>query len=101
MPPKAPVREFLLPKVSALVDETVARGIPRDVAVAVLIDIVTSPAFDTALPDPRDDDPAKPGWDRGPDSPVLIAGSPVAPTAPDAQDEADFVKPQGWAQSTM
>ena len=39
----SPARDFLLPRLSALVDEAVAHGFARDVAVAVLIDLVTSP----------------------------------------------------------
>lgn len=102
MPQTTPARAFLLPRLSALVNEAAAHGFPRDVAVAVLIDIVTSPAFDTAMPDPRDDDPAAPNWDRGPDSPILVGGSsPAGPTPPGARDEDDFVKPQGWFQSTV
>jgi hypothetical protein len=102
MPQTAPARDFLLPRVSALLAEAVAHGIARDVAVAVLIDIVTSPGFDTALPDPRDDDPTAPVWDHRAEGPVLVGGtSPRGPLPIGAQDEADFVKPQGWFQSTI
>ena len=41
----SPARDFLLPRLTALVDEAVASGIAGDVAVAVLIDLVTSPGF--------------------------------------------------------
>jgi hypothetical protein len=55
MATEAPARGFLLPRLTALVNEAEASGIPRDVAVAVLIDLVTSPGFDTAEPDPHAD----------------------------------------------
>ncbi|MDR3533427.1 MAG: hypothetical protein P4L90_23075 [Rhodopila sp.] len=94
MTSNAPAHDFLLPRLTALVDEAVANGIAREVAVAVLIDLVTSPRFDTAAPDPRDDSAPHPLWDRGPDSVVLVSGmSPKGPPALDAQDEADFIKP--------
>ena len=97
MASNSPAHDFLLPRLQAMVNEAVATGIPRDVAVAVLIDLVTSPRFDTALPDPRQDDAPPVHWDRGPDSVVLVNGiSPTGPTPADARDEADFVKPIGW-----
>jgi hypothetical protein len=93
----APARDFLLPRLTALLDETVARGIAREVAVAVMIDLVTSPQFDTAAPDPTADSAPHPVWDRGPDSVVLVNGvSPLGPHNPAAQDEADFIKPIPW-----
>jgi hypothetical protein len=93
----SPARDFLLPRLTALIDQTVARGIARDVAVAVLIDLVTSPEFDTAAPDPADDSAPHPGWDRGPGSVVLVNGvSPQGPHDPAQQDEADFIRPIPW-----
>jgi hypothetical protein len=93
----APARDFLLPRLTALLDEAVGRGIAREVAVAVLIDLVTSPKFDTAAPDPKDDSAPHPLWDRGPDSVVLVNGaSPQGPHDPAKQDEADFIKPIPW-----
>jgi hypothetical protein len=92
----SPARDFLLPRLSALVDEAVAQGFARDVAVAVLIDLVTSPRFDTAVPDPADDSAAHQIWERGPDSVVLIGGTNIGgPLRPDAQDEADFLRSPG------
>ncbi len=94
----SPARDFLLPRLSALVDAAVAQGFARDVAVAVLIDLVTSPGFDTAAPDPTDDSAPHPIWNRDADSVVLVDNMIAqGPTAPDARDEADFVKPIGWA----
>jgi hypothetical protein len=49
--------DYLLPRVAALLDDAVAHDIPRDVAVAVLIDLITSSTFDTAAPDPVEDSP--------------------------------------------
>jgi|SRR5471032_3270289 hypothetical protein len=92
----SPARDFLLPRLSGLVDEAVLQGFAREVAVAVLIDLVTSPNFDTAVPDPMDDSASQPLWERGPDSVVLVGGSSInGPTRPDAQDEADFLRPPG------
>ena len=52
-----PARDYLLPRLNALLADAAAHGFERDVAVAVVIDIVTGPGFnDTAL-DPRADDP--------------------------------------------
>lgn len=90
-----PAHEFLLPRLSALVNEAEASGIARDVAVAVLIDLVTSPGFDTAAPDPKADSEPRTLWHRGPDSVVLVAGVANKPLPVDARDEADFVKPFG------
>jgi hypothetical protein len=94
----SPAHDFLLPRLTALVDEAEAEGIARDVAVAVLIDLVTSPGFDTAAPDPKTDSEPHPVWQRGPDSVVLVAGTANEPLPVDARDEADFVKPFGWFQ---
>jgi hypothetical protein len=89
-------RDFLLPRLTALVDDAAANGIARDVAVAVLIDLITSPRFDTAAPSPRADSEPHPDYQRGPDSMVLVNGVVSAGSLPiDAQDEADFVKPIG------
>ena len=97
MTSNAPAHDFLLPRLTALVDEAVAHGITRDVAIAVLIDLVTSPGFDTAAPDPHDDSAPHPLWDRGPDSVVLVNGvSPKGPPDPAAQDDADFIRPIPW-----
>jgi hypothetical protein len=94
----SPARDFLLPRLTALVDGAMAAGIAREVAVAVLIDLVTSPAFDTAGPDPAADSEPRALWDRGENSMVLIAGLPDPPRPIDARDEADFVKPFGWLE---
>jgi hypothetical protein len=90
----SPAQDFLLPRLTALVDDAVTQGIAREVAVAVLIDLVTSPRFDTAAPSPTDDSATHPLWNRGPDSRVLVGGVSLdGPPALDARDEADFVKP--------
>jgi len=93
-----PAHDFLLPRLAALVDEAVAAGIQRDVAVAVLIDLITSSRFDTAAPDATADADPRPGWERRPDDPVLVAGQNPAALPIDAQDEADFVRPFNWAR---
>lgn len=50
-----PAQDFLLPRLRALLQEAEARGIARDVAVAVLSDLITGPDFNTAQPDPLGD----------------------------------------------
>jgi hypothetical protein len=90
----SPIHDFLLPRLTALLDETVATGTTREIAVAVMIDLITSPRFDTAAPDPDADSAPHADWQRGPDSPLLVGGViPVAPLTIGAQDEADFVRP--------
>ena len=42
----APLHDWLLPRIEALLHEAEAAGYARDVVVAVLIDLVTSPPFD-------------------------------------------------------
>jgi hypothetical protein len=92
----SPARDFRLPHRTALIDDAVAAGYAREVAVAVLIDLITSPRFDTAVPDRTADADPLPGWECRPDDPVLIVGrSPQAPPI-GAQDEADFVRPFNW-----
>jgi hypothetical protein len=96
MTSNSPVHDFLLPRLTALVNETVATGITREVVVAVLIDLVTSPSFDNAAPDPRTDSEPHPNYERGLAPLVLVHGTVPAGTLPiGAQDEADFVKPIG------
>ena len=91
----SPAHDFLLPRLAAIVDEAVGAGIPKDVAVAVLIDLVTSPEFDTAAPDPKADSDPHPDYQRQPGM-VLVHGMvPIGPLPIDAQDEADFVRPFG------
>ncbi|HEY4043830.1 MAG TPA: hypothetical protein VGM32_18555 [Rhodopila sp.] len=94
----SPARDFLLPRLTALVDEAVASGIAGDVAVAVLIDLVTSPRFDTAAPDPTADSEPNNLWQRGPNSVVLLAGNPLSPRPVGASDQADFVERFGWME---
>ncbi len=50
-----PAHDFLLPRLTALLADAEQGGIARDVAVAVLIDIVTGNGFNLAVPDPKDD----------------------------------------------
>lgn len=89
----SPVRDFLLPRLTALVNETTATGVSRDVAVAVLIDLVTSPRFDTAAPDPKADSAPHPDYQRTKGM-VLVHGMvPIGALPIDAKDEADFIKP--------
>lgn len=92
----SPARTFLLPRLAALLQSAVDAGFQRDVAVAVMIDLVTSPLFDTAAPDPLADSAPSPGWDRGSAAEPIIGGRPLVPPAIGAQDEADFVKPLNW-----
>ncbi len=94
-----PMHDFLLPRITALVDEAVAQGFARDIVVAVIIDIITAPRFDAAAPSPTDDSAPHPDYQRSPDV-VLVEGSSVSPPpAIGAQDEADFVRPLNWFSS--
>ena len=52
MPSNTPLHDFTRPRVIALLNDACGLGFPRDAVVAVLIDIVTAPDFDTAAPDP-------------------------------------------------
>nr|WP_294521683.1 hypothetical protein [uncultured Rhodopila sp.] len=95
----SPIHDFVLPRLTVLVDDTVAAGATREVAVAVIIDLITSSRFDTAAPDPAADSAPHDVWDRGPGSPVLLDGVfPIGGPAIGAQDEADFIKPFNPAQ---
>lgn len=44
---KTPAHDWMTTKLDALLAEAQAAGFSRDVAVAVLIDLVTSPDYDT------------------------------------------------------
>jgi hypothetical protein len=92
MPDQMPIHTFLLPRVAALVNEAVAQGMDRDAVVAVLIDIVTSPRFDTAAPDQQS--ALHPDWDRSHPVGVLVNDTTAAnvPTV-GVQAEDDFIAP--------
>ncbi len=103
MSSETPVHDFLLPHVTALVQQAMAEatpgGVAKDVVVAVLIDILTSPRFDTAATPPDADsaphDTIKPAADV-----VLVGGASVVPPHQiGSQDEADFIKPVDWFSS--
>nr|WP_294506168.1 hypothetical protein [uncultured Rhodopila sp.] len=90
----SPIHDFVLPRLAALVTDTVAAGATREVAVAVIIDLITSSRFDTAAPDPLADSAPHADWDRTADAPLMVGGViPVGAPAIGAQDEADFVRP--------
>jgi hypothetical protein len=92
---ESPAHDFLLPRLTTLLTEAVAAGFPREVAVAVLIDLVTSPQFDSAAPDPKADSEPHPDYQRQPGM-VLVHGMvPHGALSIDAQDEADLVRPFG------
>jgi hypothetical protein len=50
-----PAHDWFLPKLTALIAAAEAAGIARDVAVAVMSDIIDSPDFNTALPQEPDE----------------------------------------------
>lgn len=92
MSDQTPIQTFLLPRVTALVNEAVAQGMEQDAVVAVLIDIVTSPKFDTATPDQRSD--LHPDWDRSHPDVVLVTDKTVANVQTvGVQAEDDFIAP--------
>ncbi|MFL5255324.1 MAG: hypothetical protein ACJ8AI_21005 [Rhodopila sp.] len=96
MASETPIHDFLQPRLAALVDAIVAMGHPRDAAVASLIDIVTSPAFDTAAPDPTADVAPQPDYQPSPDV-VLVDGQNVsAQPAPGERDNMDFLRRIDW-----
>ncbi|HVZ10204.1 hypothetical protein [Rhodopila sp.] len=96
MASNTPIHDFLRPRINALVRDIVAQGHPRDAAVAVLIDIVTAPDFDTAAPDPLTDTAPHPDYQRSPDV-VLVNNQAVSPPhQPGQRDEDDFVRSIGW-----
>ncbi len=69
-----PAHDFLLPRLEALLGEAQAQGIARDVAVAVLTDLVTGADFNTALPDPDADSEPPPAKQAPPaDAALRIA----------------------------
>jgi hypothetical protein len=99
MTSSTPARDFLLPRLNALIADAGTLGIEREVAVAVLIDLVTAPDFDTAEPDPAFDAAPDPNYQPSPDAPMLINGvAVVGPPAIGAQDEADFIRPLRYDQ---
>lgn len=58
MTASTPARDFLLPRLNALLDDARGHGISRDVGVAVLIDLVTGPGFNDTPLDATEDAPA-------------------------------------------
>lgn len=88
-----PIHDYLRPRVTALVGEAIARGMAQDAVVAVLIDIVTSPGFDTAAPNPATDSDIRPDWERHPG--VVLVTDTVAANVPTigVQAEDDFIAP--------
>lgn len=99
MASEAPAHSFLLPRLTALVDEAVANGIARDVAVAVLIDLITAPPFNTSSIDPSANDAPQPDYDRSPDDPVLVGGVSVTPPRTIGQQgDADFTRNPTWRE---
>jgi hypothetical protein len=95
----SPAHDLLLPRLTALINDAVAAGFEREVAVAVLIDLITSPRFDSAAPDQTADADPRPGWEHGSNDPVLVDGcSPLAAPPIGAQDEADFLRPFNWSR---
>ena len=67
-----PAHDFLQPALVALLDEATAKGISREVAVAVLTDLVTGPAFNHATPDPTADSEPRPAQEPGPSDQALL-----------------------------
>ncbi len=68
-----PGHDFLLPRLTALINEAVAQGIGRDVAVAVLTDLITAPEFNNAAPDPMADSEPHPDKEPAAQDDVLMA----------------------------
>lgn len=95
MSSESPVRDFLMPRVTALVREAMATGAAPDVVVAVIIDIITSPRFNTAAPDPKADSEPHKDYDRSHDADVVLVNgtTPANVQTVGVQAEDDFIAP--------
>lgn len=94
-----PARSFLRPRLAALVDAAVAEGIAREVAVAVLIDLVTAPPFNVVAPDPTADSEPHPDYERSPGDPLVVGGRVLdGPPVIGAQSDADFTAHPTWRE---
>ncbi len=89
-----PVHDYLLPRLVELVRGAVAQGMARDVVAAVLIDLVTSPRFDTATADPAGDSAPHPDWDRSHPEIVMVTPDVAANVNTiGVHAEDDFIAP--------
>jgi hypothetical protein len=77
--------DWFRPKLTALVAEAAAAGIARDVAVAVITDLINSPPFNNA-PVADDEkwnqDIGQPAYEVNPDA-TISEGEPAAAATPD------------------
>ncbi len=94
-----PIHDFVNPRMVGLLNDAVAQGFARDAVVAVMIDIVTRPPFDTAEPDASADSAPHPDFQRSDDVVLVNNQSVSAPHQPGERDEADFIKPVDWFSS--
>jgi hypothetical protein len=94
-----PLHDFARPRILELLKDACAQGFPRDAVVAVLIDIVTAPDFDTAAPDQDADSTPHADYERSPDVALIDNHAVNAPHQPGERDEADFIKPVDWFSS--
>ena len=67
-----PAHDFLLPRLSELVRQAERGGIARDVAVAVLTDLITGPQFNGAVPDADADSRQAPSREPDPTDATLL-----------------------------
>ena len=89
-----PIHDYLAPRVAELVRGAVAQGMAEDTVVAVLIDILTSPQYDTAAPDPTADSAPHPDWDRAHPDVVLVNDTYAANVQTvGVHQEDDFIAP--------
>jgi hypothetical protein len=82
MSTETPARDFLLPRLNALLADAAVAGFGRDVSVAVLIDLVTGPGFNDVPLDPREDDPH--GHEVAPVSITEVAVAEASVIPPDS-----------------
>jgi hypothetical protein len=94
-----PIHDFVNPRLVGLLKDAIALGFERDAVVAVMIDIVTRPPFDTAEPDASTDEAPHPDFERSDDVVLVNNQSVAAPHQPGVRDEADFIKPVDWFSS--
>jgi hypothetical protein len=89
-----PVHDYLLPRLAELVRGAAAQGMEKDVVVAVLIDLVASPLFDTATADPMGDSAPHPDWDRSHPDIVMVTQDVAANVNTiGVHAEDDFIAP--------
>jgi hypothetical protein len=92
--PTTPVRDWLLPRLDALIAEAVQNGMDRQVVVAVITDIVEGPDYNEAVT-PPEDAPQPTGETDPRQEPVPTSVAPVSraewfPYSPSALPDPEY-----------